>query len=263
MSQNDANLRPAVFSERALAFAADYALFVLIWAAALKASNPALPVLHNANGALVGLILTALFLVYQAFFSCEGRVTLGKRLLGLRVADAAGEPLGLGAALFRTACYGPSSFLYLGFFWSLVDPRGRTWHDLAAGSLVVTAVPLTDRRRLAFRGAAGFLLIAFAGLWGWRNLYEERYLRIMTVSHAKAGLQEVRTLQELYKLKHGRYAGGLFALSTASLDPQGFLRDASALYRLSSFRFKADEKSYAVVARARDPQGTLVAVSGP
>ena len=86
---------------------------------------------------------------------------------------------------------------------------------------------------------------------------------VLTVAHAKAGLHEVRTLQELYKLKHGRYAGGLIALSSASVDPQGFLRDASALYRLSSFRFKADAKSYAVVARAKDPRGTLVAVSGP
>lgn len=263
MSDTQSAVRPAVFSERALAFAADYALFAAIWAALVKASDPALPVLHNERGALVGLLLAAAFLVYQAFFSCEGRVTLGKRLLGLRVADAEGEPLSLGAALFRTACYGPSSFFYLGFFWSLLDPRGRTWHDLAAGSLVVTAAPLTDRRRLASRGAAGLLLAAFAGLWGWRNLYEERYLRIMTVAHAKAGLEEVRTLQELYKLKHGRYAGGLMALSSASLDPQGFLRDASALYRLSSFRFEADAKSYSVIVRAKDPRGTLVAVSGP
>lgn len=263
MSQHDPQSRPAVFSERALAFAVDYALFAALWAALVKAADPSLPVLHSGKGALVGLILAALFLVYQAFFSCEGRVSLGKRLLGLRVVGGDGEPLSLGAALFRTACYGPSSFFYLGFFWSLVDPRGRTWHDLAAGSVVVTTVPLTDRRRLAFRGAAGLLLVAFAGVWGWRNLYEERYLRIMTVAHAKAGLQEVRALQELYKLKHGRYAGGLIALSSASVDPQGFLRDASALYRLSSFRFKADAKSYAVVARAKDPRGTLVAVSGP
>ena len=262
MSDHSPVRRTADFSERALAFAADYALFALLWAAAVKATAPELPVFHNPQGSTLTLLAAALFLVYQAFFSCEGRVSLGKALLGLRVARHDGEPLSLGEALFRAAGYIPSSILSLGFFWSLLDPKGRAWHDLAAGSLVLAPERAPARLRL-YRAATGLLLVAFAGAWGWQNLYEARYLRLMTVSYAQAGLEEVHLLQKRHKKRHGRYAGSLQALSSVSTDPQGFLRDASALYRLPSFRFRADRDAYAVVARARDTEGTLVAAVGP
>ena len=83
--------RKAEFAERALAFAVDYALFAAAWVLILKFIDPGLPVLLNEKGTGVIAILAALFIVYQAVLSCDGRATLGKLLLGLRVADAEGE----------------------------------------------------------------------------------------------------------------------------------------------------------------------------
>jgi hypothetical protein len=85
----------------------------------------------------------------------------------------------------------------------------------------------------------------------------------MTVSHAKAGLEEVKTLQASYHQRNGVYAGSLYALAEASLAPQAFLRDMSVLYDLKSFRFKAGKENYVVVTRANDVDATVVAVSGP
>jgi uncharacterized RDD family membrane protein YckC len=263
MSQHHHVSRKAEFAERGLAFAADYALFAAAWALILKALDPGVPVLLNEKGTVVIAFLAALFIVYQAFFSCDGRVTAGKRLLGLRVADAEGEPLDFGRSVARALAQLPSSFLTLGFFWALVDPKGRAWHDLAAGSDVLTDRPAGGARGAFKRFAAGTLVIAFALAAGWNGIWEPRYLKLMTIAHAKASLVEVKTLQAAYHRQNGRYAGSLYALAESSLDPVGFLRDMSVLYDVKSFRFKADKTSYVVVTRARDVDATLVAVSGP
>lgn len=256
-------LRRAEFAERALAFGADYALFAGIWYLILKAVDPSLPVFLNEKGLIITVFLGALFIVYQAFFSCEGRITLGKRLLGIRVADGAGEPLDLGRAVMRAIAYVPSSFFTLGFFWAIVDPNGRAWHDLAAGSGVVSDLPAGRVRGPLVRLAAGTLVIAFALAAGWHGIWETRYLKLMTIAHAKVGLEEVKTLQASYHQRNGRYAGSLFALAEVSVDPQGFLRDMSALYDLKAFRFKSDGSTWAVATRARDIDSTLVAAHGP
>lgn len=256
-------LRRAEFAERALAFAVDVGVFSFAWFLVLKVIDPGTPVLLNENGTVVSLALAAFFIVYQTFFSCEGRVSLGKGLLGLRVADSDGEPLHFGRALMRTLGYLPSSILTAGFFWALVDPLGRAWHDFAAGSFVVSdkALPLTRARGL--RLAAGFLVIGFALAAGWQGIWEARYLKIMTVAHAKVGLREVGRLQKVYYAKNGRYAGSLFALAEASSDPRAFLRDMAVLYDLQAFRLKTYPDGWAVATRARDVDATLVAAHGP
>lgn len=263
MSQHQPVLRKADFSERALAFAADYALFAAAWFAILKFLEPGLPVLLNEKGTVVIAFLAALFLVYQAFFSCDGRATAGKRLLGLRVAGEDGEPLDFGRAAMRSLAYVPSSIFTLGFFWAMLDPKGRAWHDLAAGSSVVSGRPAGGARGAVVRLAAGTLVIAFALGVGWNGMWEPRYLKLMSVAHAKAGLEEVKTLQASYHQRNGRYAGSLYALAEVSLDGRAFLRDMAALYDLKSFRFKADKENYVVVTRANDVDATVVAVSGP
>lgn len=255
--------RKAEFSERALAFAVDAGLFAAAWALAVKADAPSLPLFVNEHGQGAAWVFAGLFLIYQAFFSCEGRVTIGKSLFGLRVVDSDGEPLELGRAIMRALGYVPSSIFTLGFFWALIDPEGRAWQDHAAGSAVVGDRGLSRSRGSVLRFAAGTLVIAFALTAGWFNIWEPRYLKLMTVAHAKAGLREVGSLQKDYHKRNGRYAGSLFALAEASPDPNGFLRDMAALYDLRGFKLKADAQKWVVAARARDVDATLVASHGP
>lgn len=255
--------RKAEFSERALAFALDYALFAAAWVVILKIADHDLPVLLNEKGTAAIAVLVALFIVYQAFLSCDGRATVGKHLLGLRVADADGEPLDFGKSVVRSMAYLPSSIFTLGFFWSFIDPKGRTWHDLAAGSDVLSDSPTGGARTFAIRFAGGIVVIALALGAGWNGIWEPRYLKLMTVAHAKAGLVEVKTLQSSYYRRHGLYASSLFALAEESVSPRAFLRDMATLYDVSAFRFRAGKSAYVVVTRARDVDSTLVAVSGP
>lgn len=67
--------------------------------------------------------------------------TLGKRLAGIRVADAVtGGSIGRGRALVRHVGRWFSYFVCgLGFLWMLWDPQKQTWHDKMASSVVLRA----------------------------------------------------------------------------------------------------------------------------
>lgn len=66
--------------------------------------------------------------------------TPGKRLLGMRLVNAAGEPPGLARSLIRSVVAGISFIaLLLGFLWMLWDRDKQTWHDKAAGTYVTVA----------------------------------------------------------------------------------------------------------------------------
>jgi len=98
-----------------------------------------LVILDNSSGA--NLITTAIALAYYVVL--EGGPagqTVGKRALGIRVFDLRGGagPIGYGRALVRNLVkYISGLVLLLGYLWMLWDREKQTWHDKAAGSVVV------------------------------------------------------------------------------------------------------------------------------
>ena len=65
--------------------------------------------------------------------------TVGKRAMGIRVADLQGRRVGPGRALLRNFVKPFSSFLAIGFILAAVTPRKQSLHDLVAGTVVVKA----------------------------------------------------------------------------------------------------------------------------
>ncbi len=65
--------------------------------------------------------------------------TIGKRMLGLQVVSALdGSNIGPLRGLARYLVYVIGAIpLYLGWLWSIWDSQKQTWHDKAAGSIVV------------------------------------------------------------------------------------------------------------------------------
>ena len=80
------------------------------------------------------------YIVYAAAFEASAlKATPGKRLLGMRVTDAAGGPAGVGQAVVRnTTKLVSAAPCGLGFLWAAWSPQKRAWHDYAAGTRVVT-----------------------------------------------------------------------------------------------------------------------------
>ena len=68
--------------------------------------------------------------------------TLGQRMLGLHVVDAAtGRNIGIGRAIGRFVGYVISGIaLDIGFIWVAFDPRKQGWHDKIASTFVVRKV---------------------------------------------------------------------------------------------------------------------------
>lgn len=260
MSWNDENseLHLADFAERLVAFSIDYGVFFLGGQLSLAAFSGVANIPENEWV----LLWNALFLLYQAYASCDGRVSFGKHLLGLKVVTVDSEPLSLGAAVIRTLCYIPGSILSLGFLWSLLSPNRQAWHDQAAGSYVVLTGTRHKLRLARVRAAAFGCLVLFGVAWMWQNVWAQRYYQTMTVAYANVGMDEIALLQRRHLREKGRYAGDLITLSMVSGDPRGFLRDMAGLYDLNGFVIKTSKSGYTILARARDTQATTVSYSG-
>jgi uncharacterized RDD family membrane protein YckC len=75
------------------------------------------------------------------FHATSAGQSIGNKILGIRVLDeATGRSLPYSRAFVRALMSSLSALpCFLGFFWMLWEPRRRTWHDIVAGSTVVTA----------------------------------------------------------------------------------------------------------------------------
>ena len=77
-------------------------------------------------------------MVYFSYFHGTTGQTPGKRLLGLRVVQETGEPIGLGTAFLRWVGYIVSALpMLMGFLWAGADRRKQGWHDKIAGTVVI------------------------------------------------------------------------------------------------------------------------------
>ena len=85
----------------------------------------------------LSLVVQAAYYIY--FHSSAAGQTVGNYLVGIRVAKVEdGRPLTVGSAVARWAVSLLSGFaLLIGYLWMLWDGRNQTWHDKAAGSVVV------------------------------------------------------------------------------------------------------------------------------
>ncbi|MDD5627797.1 MAG: RDD family protein [Elusimicrobia bacterium] len=253
----------AAFSERVVAFCLDAALFVACYYVTLALMSWKYPVALNPYSGPLSLLWTGLFLIYQAYLSCEDRRSLGKAALGIRVVGREGVSLGLGAAAIRSALYVASSIMNLGFLWSLFNPARRCWHDLAVGSLVVRDPPRPGGARPLVRLAAVGCIAVLAGLVGWKHVVGPRYQRAMDIAYARVGIQEIAQLQTIHHRKFGVYARDLLALAPLSGDPDAFMRDMANLLDVDSgIRIETDAKGFTITARATDDRKTLIIQKG-
>ncbi len=106
-------------------------------------------IIIGAVGGIIGLVVSSnaspiisllIGLAYVVGLNANGG-TLGKRAVGLRLEDAeTGEDIGYPRALVRYIVAIASALaLLLGYLWCIWDDKKQTWHDKAAGSVVVRA----------------------------------------------------------------------------------------------------------------------------
>jgi uncharacterized RDD family membrane protein YckC len=97
-----------------------------------------LRVILHAGGEALGLLIT---IAYFTYFHGSSGQTPGDAALSVRVVDfrdGTGRPIGYGRAFIRWLVSLVSGLVFLlGYLWMIWDPEKQTWHDKAAGSVVV------------------------------------------------------------------------------------------------------------------------------
>ena len=123
----------------------------------------------------VCLVLVLLYYVAAAGYyalqeSGPHQATLGKRALGIKVTDLAGQRLSFSQALGRWAAAAISYLsFYIGFLMAAFTERKQALHDLIAGSLVVDRWAYSEYPERQQQGVSGcliaLLLVPIAGLF--------------------------------------------------------------------------------------------------
>jgi len=87
-------------------------------------------------------LLVALFAL-AAFDGSQRGASPGKRLLSTKVVDAeTAQPIGLRRGLLRRVVYFLGGLpLYAGWLWIFTNRECRSWHDIAARTIVVRPPP--------------------------------------------------------------------------------------------------------------------------
>jgi uncharacterized RDD family membrane protein YckC len=114
------------------------ALWFVATLLALALTGGALDVQRLPHKILVQGLVLAFSAAYFVISWRRGGQTIGMRAWRLRIVRTDGTPLDtrqalvrFGVSLFSLACIG------LGFCWALFDAQHRTWHDIAAGTVMV------------------------------------------------------------------------------------------------------------------------------
>ncbi|MEX6509163.1 RDD family protein [Jiella sp. M17.18] len=102
----------------------------------------------GAEGA-AGLATIVVGIVYVIGFWVWKGATPGKMALGMTVVTADGHrPIGLGTAVLRYLGYLASGLVFcLGFLWIAFRRDKRGWHDMIAGTLVLTTPAVPGERK--------------------------------------------------------------------------------------------------------------------
>jgi uncharacterized RDD family membrane protein YckC len=133
---------PANLALRLLAALYDALPMLALWFVAtmlaLALTGGALDVQRLPHKILVQVLVLAVTAAYFVISWRRGGQTIGMRAWRLRIVSSDGKPLGMRQALVR---FGVSLLSLaaagLGFWWALFDAHNRTWHDIAAGTVMV------------------------------------------------------------------------------------------------------------------------------
>jgi len=141
------SLERATVGSRAAAYIADLIVLILVWLIVVLVVGLAVPFTEVGSTLLIGAIV-GWFVTQWLYFGVQEAVmsgqTFGKRLIGIRVVDATGQPPGIGAALLRNILRTIDSLPYsYGVGTILVGSTedGRRFGDILAGTHVVHDVP--------------------------------------------------------------------------------------------------------------------------
>ena len=259
--QQSVEQKPAVASigERLVALIIDVGVVSVVYYIFLQIAVRILPPSMETLYLLL-VIWNIFFVLYETWWSCNGRNTLGKTLIGIRVADKnTGEPLGIARSFVRAIGYYVSAILLMcGFLLAFIDDKHRSLHDYLSGSVVLQARYKDWLEKTALGLVGALLMMGLVGgvykqLFGAGSMSQQRLIK-----RAKNHIEKIAYLEDLHYMRFGYYTNDLLRLSILSGDPVQFQRDTQRALDNKGFRIGVDAKGYKIKARAKDAKKTVV-----
>lgn len=137
----DAQFYDGVPARRFAAFCIDAAIVVALWLAVLVVGLFFTLVTLGAGAPLLALALSATDFLYRWMTLAEGSATLGMRLAGIQLRDAAGRRLDPVTAFLHVGGFYVSLFflplLVVGWVLMAASPHRRLLHDTVLGTVAI------------------------------------------------------------------------------------------------------------------------------
>lgn len=209
--------------------------------------------------------VNVLFILYVAVFSCGGRTTLGKSLVGIAVVNQEEtDSIGFFHAFMRAVGYYISAILCMGgFVLAFFDDRKRALHDFLGGSVVINTRPKGTAERLLLNAVGGLLIAALCAFMYYQVFGKGSWVQQAYVSRAQNHLQKMALLEEVHYSLYGYYTNDLLRLSLLSGDPVHFQRDTQKALFNRGFKVGVEKNRFTFAARARDAKHTPVFYASP
>jgi len=252
----------AGFNERFLAYVIDalpflafhYLSFTLLVRAGAVGGS-------SSNELKMKLAWIGVYVLYETMLSADGRATLGKYLLNIRVEAADGGPLPLPRAFARALAYFLSSATFnLGYLVALFTPGKRALHDYVAGSRVVS---LRERGDLAsglvLAFSWGFMAI-LTGSWINNNVLKltpEEKIRIVA---AHRTISKLGVLEEFHLRGTGHYTNELKSLAALTGNVNAVRAELFQTLEPNTLIITSNGRNYLITAKARNWRKTQVEV---
>lgn len=200
------------------------------------------------------------FVMYATWFSANGRSTLGKFLLGIKVVDKNNYgKIALPRAFMRSLSYYLCILTaFAGFGLAILTRDNRALQDYVAGTKVIRTRNKTAGET-TLTTAFGIISIALVVVY----LYFAVFVMPSSFDRSKIDaannqLVDISILEEIHYQNFGTYTSDLVRLGLISGDPVQFQRDIQQNLRRHGFSIGFDKDGYQITAIAKDSKATAV-----
>ena len=162
-----------------------------------------------------GISLCVQLICYMAYYvwpeSSSWQATIGKKIFGLKVTDLNGQRISFWRSLGRNLAMMLSTLIvFIGYLMCFWTEKKQCLHDSLANCLVVDTKP-SEKHGCVVGIIIGFFVLLFGSLvlgilaaialpQYTKAVERSRAVEAMTITN------EVRSLQSIYQMQHGRYA---------------------------------------------------------
>ena len=203
-----------------------------------------------------------LFIIYETIFTSGGRVTLGKKIMGIRVVSRNGENLSILKSFLRVMGYFISSLtINLGYIIALFNKKRISLHDFIASSMVIRT-----REKSSF--AQGFILVLSWGLmaffiasWANRTLLQVTPSERKQINEARRTLAKLAKLEEIHYRKYGFYTNDIKRLAEITGNIKAVRYELANNLADGSLEIASDGKNFIITAKAKNWRKTQVEIS--